>query len=73
MAIYETRPQGMNLALYGKRTWQHVKFGRIMQAAGSPSRKYESNSLKIFSWASQNTDLFLEKAVPIGLSPPPCK
>lgn len=59
MATYETRPQGMNLALGGKRTWQHLKFGRIMQATGSHSRKYENNSFSFFfSRASQNTDLF---------------
>lgn len=46
------------LGLVWKRTWQHLKFGRIMQAAGSPSRKYENNSFNFFLWASQNTDLF---------------
>lgn len=37
---YETRPRGVYLTPFAKRTWQHCKFGRIMQVASSPSMKY---------------------------------
>lgn len=52
-----TMSQGINLAC-GKRTWQHLKFGRVMQRAGSPPVKYEGNragtgSLKFFKGFSE--------------------
>lgn len=40
-----------------------------MQATGSPSRKYENNSFKIFFLGFSEHWSFPEKAVPVGLSP----